>query len=434
MATEIPEKLKSTDLGKFFRRAAQLESVRPVIAYWCEYWIVNQIITKGLSNGDAECLQFTTMLMDKLEKIKAENSTNDAIVDDMAGQAYVEQFGLETFVRAQRAIEANKVTRQTADTFQAAATFLELINIWAPPDAETQSKIKYAKWNALRIAKAIKEGKDPNESNPKHEPAKEEDLAAFTPTGPTPQPGENAETQMQPSIQDAPDEESILTQQLNSVQGPSHGVSPPTTFDPYPRDGFPYTAVQDSNVSPMGTSPKDRNDSVGGGYFPEVPTFTAGVPEATLPTAPPEDSIDLGMSDASPLPPATSTRGPPGGFEYDNAPPTSHDITPQPPPPHAPYQPPPYQTQTPHQPRQPPTTISYNTQPPPPAQYYQQPSAAPAPIPSAVQLTNRSLNTDDVSIAKAQKHARWAISALNFDDAETAVKELRDALKTLGAE
>jgi vacuolar protein sorting-associated protein VTA1 len=42
-------------------------------------------------------------------------------------------------------------------------------------------------------------------------------------------------------------------------------------------------------------------------------------------------------------------------------------------------------------------------------------------------------NTDDVAVAKAQKHARWAISALNFEDADTAVKELKAALQTLGA-
>lgn len=40
---------------------------------------------------------------------------------------------------------------------------------------------------------------------------------------------------------------------------------------------------------------------------------------------------------------------------------------------------------------------------------------------------------DDASIAKAEKHAKWAISALNFDDVPTAVKELRNALETLGA-
>jgi len=40
---------------------------------------------------------------------------------------------------------------------------------------------------------------------------------------------------------------------------------------------------------------------------------------------------------------------------------------------------------------------------------------------------------DEESITKAQKHAKWAISALNYDDIPTAVKELRAALKTLGA-
>lgn len=40
---------------------------------------------------------------------------------------------------------------------------------------------------------------------------------------------------------------------------------------------------------------------------------------------------------------------------------------------------------------------------------------------------------DEEAIMKAQKHARWAISALNFEDVKTAVKELRGALESLGA-
>ncbi len=33
------------------------------------YWIVNQILSKGLHNVDQECLTFTTTLMDKLEQV-----------------------------------------------------------------------------------------------------------------------------------------------------------------------------------------------------------------------------------------------------------------------------------------------------------------------------------------------------------------------------
>jgi vacuolar protein sorting-associated protein VTA1 len=36
-------------------------------------------------------------------------------------------------------------------------------------------------------------------------------------------------------------------------------------------------------------------------------------------------------------------------------------------------------------------------------------------------------------MVQAQKHAKWAISALNFEDVNTAVMELRRALQSLGA-
>lgn len=42
---------------------------------------------------------------------KANNSTNDAIVDNAAGQAYVEQFALEVFQRAENAVHADKVSK-----------------------------------------------------------------------------------------------------------------------------------------------------------------------------------------------------------------------------------------------------------------------------------------------------------------------------------
>lgn len=102
------------------------------------------------------------------------------------------QIGLSTQIRSQSTFvfspsgaHSLNSARQTADTFQAAATFFELVNIWGPPDGEIQAKIKYAKWNAVRIAKALKEGKDPNESNPKPQPTEE-------PLPLTPQNGEDS--------------------------------------------------------------------------------------------------------------------------------------------------------------------------------------------------------------------------------------------------
>jgi vacuolar protein sorting-associated protein VTA1 len=55
-------------------------------------------------------MTYTTTLMDKLERFKAENMGNDTVHDDVTAQAFVEQFALDTFNRADSAIRTNKAT------------------------------------------------------------------------------------------------------------------------------------------------------------------------------------------------------------------------------------------------------------------------------------------------------------------------------------
>jgi len=47
-------------------------------------------------------------------QMKVQYASDDAVVDDLTGQAYVEQFGMETFQRADNAVRANKASRYTA--------------------------------------------------------------------------------------------------------------------------------------------------------------------------------------------------------------------------------------------------------------------------------------------------------------------------------
>lgn len=44
-------------------------------------------------------------------KFKSENPDNDTLLDSDAASAYVEEFGLEVFNRAETTMKANKVTR-----------------------------------------------------------------------------------------------------------------------------------------------------------------------------------------------------------------------------------------------------------------------------------------------------------------------------------
>ncbi|KAF9872588.1 hypothetical protein CkaCkLH20_10085 [Colletotrichum karsti] len=395
MADTIPESLRQADITRFLNRARQLREHKPAITYWCEYWVINQILAKQLHNVDDESLSYTTNLMDRLEKTKTENAGEEAITDDAVGQAYVEQFAQEAFDRAEKVMRANRVTRTTADTFDAAATFLLLSQIWGPLDDETQKKVKYAKWNAARILKAIKEGKDPNESNPKQEPEPEDALPALDPNDPEVQ-GLSSPPPKAAFVEDDPDTE-FYRQAAAPV--PDETVPPQGPSEPEPAQ----SSVLDLPSVPSGNDVNPVAPQTQGYFdppeqFPPSPLSQAGV----------NDTTGAANAPSAPSPYAGSSTGP--SFSPANA--------------ASPWQPPQIPKPTP-----PPAPQQFK----PPPTIPQQPKAPVVPI-SNNSWTPNNTPTDDMDLPKAQKHAKWAISALNFEDVPTAVKELRNALAALGAQ
>lgn len=380
----------------------------------------------------------------------------------------MEQFGLETFQRADNAVRANKASRQTADTFQASATFLDLLQIWGQMEPEIVAKSKYAKYHALRIAKAVKAGEDPNLSNPKIEP-EEEVLQQLDADDPDVQMlnGGNS-LQRQPSVVEVPDEtdrtqrhfaqRSHLDESLHPSRAPSlpregearqpsiehvpdeahrlqSSLAPQSTLDqslhpsrthspPPPQSGIhdvsplhqPTEPIDPANevtaISPISAEDiSERKSSTGGNYFPTVPAPLSQPTEApnTLPFPPP--------------PSEPSLPEPPSNFHHvahtRSMPPENSPIRASPPPPqrhHGHFLPP----SQPMPPALAPQSQPGQRIPQAPPQIHHQPFQPPVEI-------------DEQAIMKAQKHARFAISALNFEDVPTAVKELRGALATLGA-
>ncbi|KAG6035770.1 hypothetical protein E4U41_005940 [Claviceps citrina] len=376
LAGPLPPPLKIPEVSRFINRANQLRTIKPAIAYWCEYHAVNQIVTKSLHTSDDDCFAFTKSLIERLEATKAERADDDAVVDNMAGQAYVEQFAQETFSRAERAMRANKVTRQTADTFDAAATFFDVTHEWGTPDPEVLKKIRFAKWNAARILKAIREGRDPNESNPSME----------------------AQQQQQQQLEGG--EELLLSPGDAAAQ---HAF---TT-----QSGPPRPSVED--VQDTGEQPGVDVDAQGA-YFPpnsepSVPSLLSQSP-GPVPSAPSPEVLHIPAEVPSPSPPPSAPSLPPPGSSIPHS-------SGEPPQPWTSMADPPSIAR-----RSAPNTSSF---PAPPA------TAAPlvpVPVPSAPAVPAPTPK----SIEQAQKHAKWAISALNFEDIPTAVQELRNALAVLG--
>lgn len=344
-----------------------------------DFYIVNQILTKGLHTTDAECTNYTTSLMDKLEEMKVQHASESAITDDLVAQAYVEQFALDTFSRAENAMKANKVTNQTADTFYAAATFLELLQVWEKMTPDIHQRVKFAKHHAVRILKAIKAGEDPNASNPVMEEDTEMADAALDPNDPEVQAINGTKSVYeQPSVVDEVNE--YVHPAPESSEAPTHTANHPTVPS-HPPDADP-------------------------GYFPQV--------SPSSPTMSPAPISPLDQPSA----PAASTKPPPRNL---SPPPAVLDPTRD-------F----YQTPT-----QPPVAAA--SQPKAPlAAPFQTPQVAasipPTPAtPAAPAHQHGPFRTDDAAVTAAQKHAKWAISALNFEDVPTAVKELREALRSLNA-
>lgn len=327
--------------------------------------------------------------MDRLETAKTTHAANDAIIDDLAAKAYVENFALDTFTRAEQAQRDNKVTRQTADTFQAAATFFDTLAIWGAPDQEVAAKTKFAKFHALRIAKAIKSGEDPNATNPVVEE-------------PQPPSAEVGEDGIEQELKD------LETQNGSNYQPPrvesTAGSGQPSRAESTAPNGqlnLPPD-VPPNAISPLDPAKSDRQGSVGGGYFPSLPSAPTTTTITTPPThdpaisSPNDTDRDFGGQDIAHAPPPASMH-------------TAATAAAAAPSPSSFYNPP----------AQPlPPTLA-----PAPAAF-----APPPPAPPST-----GYNIDDDSIAQAQKRAKWAISALNFEDVETAVRELRGALTALGA-
>ena len=338
--------------------------------------------------------------------------------------------------------------RQTADTFSAAATFLDLRQIWGPLDPETTSKIKYAKYHALRIAKALKAGEDPNLSNPAPESLPNHEDQVLSHTDPdvrmvdgSPSLEESQYRPGQPTIEEVTDKDdrvqrnmahsSALNQSLhpsraNSSQRYPNGEdvrrAPEMPSPQGPGENY-YHNPSAGDVSPI-VSP--TTGSEGDGYFPAVPDVDTRIPASSLPQVPPENSLAHSLLPQSP-PASSILQRYPANSSLHSFPPPPVDRASAPP-----EMPPP----NPNQNQQTPAPFRRPNVPMQPSPGQNLPvSARISAQPSAAQSIDDPANyiTDEEAILKAQKHARLAISALNFEDVKTAVKELRGALDSLGA-
>lgn len=159
-----------------------------------------------------------------------------------------------------------------------------------------QKKIKYSKWNAARILRAIKEGNDPNESNPKHEEPSPEAAA------------EDAELEQlvggavppPVTVEDDPDAD-FYQRQTAETSTPAANVPIPPSKSPSEAN-FPQSAGPAlPSVSDLGP-PSVQTPA---GYFPPTQSFPTSPNETSAagpPAPPPQASTGPFMSPVNQAP------------------------------------------------------------------------------------------------------------------------------------
>ncbi|KAJ3880824.1 Vta1 like-domain-containing protein [Lentinula edodes] len=457
----LPLPLKS--ISPYLQRAAELHQKDPVIAYWCAYYAAQVGISLKAKDNASRMLLLE--LLDVLEKLKREIGPNDAIDTESVSAAYVENFALRVFSVADDEDRSGNSTRSTAKKFLAAANFLEVLKTFPKTELTeaTEGKIRYSKWKAADIAKAFREGRKPTPGaagEQSSQPVLE--LSEVLPTSTRTETDEtSAASTMSFGIDTNPSLKSAsLTSSPHSRLSPLiKRSSPPPVLDELPPPQ-PFTpprtllGVDPHTLEP--TSPGNWSTAAtpGAGTVRGTPTDDSPMPSAFTgnswpPESPTPDTRNKNrrgsQSSAGSTDSAQSSGL--GGTERQRAnmsprkvhfstdttsihPPSanvalfpSDAITPSFVPPHLPS------TSSTHHPPVPPNLHSeiQTFQAPPPLSV---PNTILPLIPPPI--VSQEVELTPAVVAKAQKHCRFAISALDYEDAEQAKKELRAALTALG--
>lgn len=291
------------------------------------------------------------------------------------------------------------------------------MQIWGELEPEIAGRIKFAKYHAVRIVKAIKAGEDPNATNPAPKEEEEEEITANDPEVQAfdKSVAEQASKPRQASVEEVPDEADRLGRQLA------------------------HQSVLDESLHPSRTSSIPRTPAASEPEIPSVPSNAPGTPGKAK-------DYELPGSGGLVLPSTPGTIGGKSGrpapvIDLPDTPGDSELHTS-----HAPHHPNTFQSFP------PPSATSPSIEAPNPASFYDPSTASahipppaasssvPAPVarapvaPAPAAPSQPSHTVDDHNISLAQKHARWAVSALTFDDVDTAIKELKNALRFLGSE
>ncbi|XP_015124012.1 vacuolar protein sorting-associated protein VTA1 homolog isoform X2 [Diachasma alloeum] len=364
--SELPASLKS--IQPYLKIANEHDQRDPVVSYWARLYAL-QTGMKLSSKGPEE-RNFLIKLMDWLETTKKEQHDNEAITNEVAAQAHLENWALKLFLFADKNDRAGNFTKNVIQSFYTAGLLYDVLTTFGELTDEAAQNRKYAKWKAAYIHNCLKNGETPV-------------------PGPVNSEKDDSEVPPKPDEQlDNSDDDNEL-EKSESLENPAEKNEAEPEAEP---EGFDNAEnIQDEKHDAEAES--------------ELKDETAGV----------EEEVDKPPQPAEPSQPTPPPRADPYGFP---SPPgaTNPPATP------ATSSIPPY-----------PSLPSDNSLPSTP-QPYNPPSTPITTNPSvdySSRLNAGEITLTAEQMTKVSKYIKWAGSAVNYDDVPTAVQNLQKALHLL---
>ncbi|XP_032674220.1 vacuolar protein sorting-associated protein VTA1 homolog [Odontomachus brunneus] len=171
---KIPQPLKN--IQQYLMVAAKHDQRDSVVSYWCRLYALQTGLK--LSTKTAEETSFLLKLMDWLEATKKTLHDNEAITNEVAAQAHLENWALKLFLYADKNDRAANFTKNVVQSFYTAQVLYDVLTLFGELSVEAMQNRKYAQWKAAYIHNCLANGetpvpgpmKDPDEEDEPVEP------------------------------------------------------------------------------------------------------------------------------------------------------------------------------------------------------------------------------------------------------------------------
>ncbi|XP_076066694.1 vesicle trafficking 1 [Oratosquilla oratoria] len=153
----VPPQLKTVQ--HYLKIANEYDKREPSISYWIRLYGLQTALKIDRKAPESRALLGS--LMDWLENFKKEHVDNEAVTNEMAGHALVENVGHKMFMWADTEDRASRFNKNVVKAFFTAGLLFDVCEVFGELSDEVAAQRKYARWKAAYIHNCLKTGEDP---------------------------------------------------------------------------------------------------------------------------------------------------------------------------------------------------------------------------------------------------------------------------------